>query len=236
MEYDLYRGAAHFDGTVVVADIHVGLEDALYREGWSFPLEEENHLAAKLEDVADHFDPERFVLNGDTLHEFGRIPRGLGEKLEGLLELLEIYADDVVLVEGTHDRMLESVTDREVLKSCRAGGTLIFHGDEEPGEEGQTSLSDAGPPELSVVGHEHPAIEIEGEKRQCYLRATLDDAEMLVLPSFNEMNSGTAVNKMRPHDFMSPLLRRATSIRPLVETDEHEVLEFPPLDQMRHML
>lgn len=235
MEFELYRGAAHLDGTCVVADLHVGLEDALYREGWSFPFEERNHLRRKLRDVADRFEPERFVLNGDILHEFGRVPEGLDEKLRDLLEALEFRGADVELVEGTHDRMLREVTDREVLTSLREGPALIQHGDSEPEEE-QSSLGDAGALELYVQGHEHPAIEIEGEKRQCYLLADLGDADVLVLPSFNEMNSGTAVNEMRPRDFMSPLLRRADSIRPLVETDDSEVLEFPPLEEMRHML
>jgi len=238
MEFELYRGAAYLDDTCVVADIHVGLEDALYREGWNFPIGEENHLAEKLKDVADRFEPERFVLNGDVLHEFGRVPKGLGDKLWSLLQPLECRVDEVVLVEGTHDRMLESVMDREILESYRIGRALVLHGDMEPGDISgeQSDLQSAWAPEIYVQGHEHPAIEIEGEKRQCYLKAEVDSVEVLVLPAFNEMNSGTAVNRMRSRDFMSPLLRRANRVRPVVETEGGELLEFPPLDEMRDFL
>lgn len=237
MEPELFDGAVLLGDTCVVADVHLGLEDSLRGTGLNFPLNEGDRLRQRLEGVMDRFEPGRFVLNGDILHEFGRIPRGLDERLDELLELLESRVDEVVLIEGKHDRMLETVTDREVLREYRVDGALVLHGDAEPGDlsDGQDSLRDAGSPGLYVIGHEHPAIEIEGEKRCCYLLGEARGAEVLVLPAFNELSRGVTVNRMGREDFMSPLLRDAANLRPLVEAGD-EVLEFPPMGEIRRFL
>ncbi|MFC6726746.1 metallophosphoesterase, partial [Halobium palmae] len=95
------------------------------------------------------------------------------------------------------------------------------------------------PPRLYVVGHDHPAIEIEGQKRPCFLYGpgVYRGADVLVLPAFNRLARGVTVNGRWGSDFQSPLLSRVNEFRPVVyDTDSQETLEFPPLGKLRRML
>lgn len=212
------------DGTCVAADLHLGLADALRRKGVSFPLDEEERLLERLEALIDRFGPETLVLDGDVLHEFGDIPPGLGEKFGRMMGFLEGWVEEVVLLEGSHDKMLPFISEDEVEAEYRIGDVLILHGDEEPG---------ARWPSTVVMGHEHPAMEVEGGKVPCYLVAKLEGSEVVVLPSMNGLTRGVTVNEMEPDDFMSPILRRSRAIRPIIELED-DLLEFPALTEARN--
>ena len=106
---------------------------------------------------------------------------------------------------------------------------MICHGHEAP-------ETDA---ERYVVGHDHPTIEIEGQRRPCYLVAAdaYEGAEVVMLPAFNRLLAGVRVNEMRAGEFMSPLIQRVDEFEPLVwDEGREECLSFPPLGEFRGML
>ena len=90
-----------------------------------------------------------------------------------------------------------------------------------------------------VVGHDHPAIEIEGKRHPCLLfgPATFRGADVLVLPAFNRLAPGTTDNGMSRRDFQTPLVTDVDALRPVVwDADREESLSFPPLGEFRQML
>jgi metallophosphoesterase superfamily enzyme len=102
-----------------------------------------------------------------------------------------------------------------------------------------------------VIGHVHPTIGIEGDRRPCFLRGegTYRGADLLVLPAFTRLAPGVAVNDMRTGAFDSPLVTDADRLAPVVvdpgggddgvdagEGSAGEPLRFPPLGEFRGLL
>ena len=89
-----------------------------------------------------------------------------------------------------------------------------------------------------VVGHDHPTLDVEGQRRPCYLHGRgANGAGLLVLPAFSRLPTGVAVNDMTGADFQSPLVDAADSLRPVVRDEAADrTHEFPPLGECRQLL
>lgn len=226
LDADLRGRAAYLRAaeTLVVADVHVGRAAA---SAVDFPLGERPDLRSRLRESIDVYDPEEVVFAGDVLHRFDAVPATARETLDSLVACCRAAGARPVLVRGNHDAMLDAVEGIPVRDTYRVGDALVCHGHERP---------DAAA-DRYVVGHDHPAVEIEGRKRPCFLygEGVADGADLLVLPAFNRLAAGVTVNELRASDFQSPLVDDADALRPLVYDDD-EVLTFPPLGRLRRLL
>jgi putative SbcD/Mre11-related phosphoesterase len=207
---------------LVLADLHLGRGRT---SNVSLPLPEREVIAERLDELLEAFEPETVVVAGDVCHAFSTVPGGVEETLDALRERVREAGADLVLVEGNHDAMLSSIA--EPTSEHRLGnGTLVYHGHERPG----------GDADRYVIGHEHPAIEIEGRRHPCFLwgEGVYRGADVLVLPAFTELAAGTIVNGLRGSDTQSPLLSSIGRFRPVVADDgDAGTLVFPPLDSLR---
>jgi putative SbcD/Mre11-related phosphoesterase len=231
----VYRDrAVCLDGTLVLADLHFGKGAASNVE---FPLGAEADVVDRLGDLLDRFEPGEVVLAGDVFHTFEYVPDAASEALGDVVAAVREAGAELVVVEGNHDTMLDSVYAGEVRDSYELsspdGGetTVVCHGHEEPAVDA----------DRYVIGHDHPAIVIEGQKRPCFLdgRGAYRRSDVLVVPSFNRMVAGVSVNgrvgTARPE--LSPLVTRVAQFRPVVwDEAAGETLEFPPLGQFERML
>lgn len=214
---------------LVVADLHLG-RDA--DSNVQLPLGEAENVAERLAGLLDRFEPAIVVFAGDVLHAFDRIPAGVEESLDTLRAAVADVGARLVVTPGNHDGLL-AATDLECHDEFRLpDGTVVCHGHDAP-------ETDA---DRYVVGHDHPAIRIEGTKHPCYLLGdgTYRDADVVVLPSFNPLVRGTVVNSMSRRDFGSPVVADGDPIgayRPVVwDEATGEALEFPPLSEFRRLL
>jgi hypothetical protein len=237
------------EDALVVADLHVGRDAASAVE---LPLGERADLTDRLADLLAAFDPAEVVLAGDVLHAFDRVPEGVPETVAALRGAVAAADADLVAVRGNHDAMLDSVLDStvETREQYRLGDTVVAHGHAEPeapeqsgdeaADDGTAGGADChGGVDRYVVGHDHPAIEIEGVRRPCLLYGpgTYRGADVLMLPAFNRLAPGTTVNGMGTRDFQSPVVTDADALRPVVRDPEAgETLSFPPLGELRKML
>jgi putative SbcD/Mre11-related phosphoesterase len=231
----VYRDRAVFlDGTLVLADLHFGKGAASNVE---FPLGAEDDAVDRLGDLLDHFAPDEVVLGGDVFHTFEYVPDVAEEALASAVRTVREAGAELVVVEGNHDTMLDSAYAGEVHQAYELSDsdgsetTVVCHGHEEPNVDA----------DRYVIGHDHPAIVIEGQKRPCFLdgRGVYRGADVLVVPSFNRMVAGVSVNgrvgASRPE--LSPLVTRIAQFRPVVwDETADETLEFPPLGQFERML
>ena len=217
--------AVVFGDTLVLADLHVGKGSS----NLELPVGDSTDVLDRLSGLLSRHDPETVVVAGDLLHSFSTVPHTVEDTLEGLRKRCRDHGAPPVVTPGNHDAMLDSVWDGATTREYEAGDTVILHGHEPP-------ETDA---ERYVVGHDHPTIEIEGQRRPCYLvgEAAHDGADVVMLPAFNRLLAGVRVNEMRATEFMSPLIRDADQFRPLVwDETAREVLDFPPLGEFRRML
>ncbi|MFC6728970.1 metallophosphoesterase [Natronoarchaeum mannanilyticum] len=236
----LYLPAAD---ALVCADLHVGRDRSSNVE---LPLGESDDLLDRIEALLSRFEPSEFVVAGDALHSFDRVPRGVATTFADLAELVADAGAEFVVTTGNHDTMLDSVIGGDAAATEVAGeladaatvadeyrlsgiDAVVLHGHEQPGADA----------EVYVCGHDHPAIRIEGKRHPCYLfgEGVRGGADVLVVPAFNRLAPGTLVNRARSDGFQSPLLDRSSAFRPIVRDDDAaETFWFPPLDELRSML
>ncbi|MDD3856607.1 MAG: metallophosphoesterase [Methanoculleus sp.] len=223
--FGFYKGALYVreQSLCVVSDIHIGLSEALYRQGLHFPLHEEETLLKRFEAILSRFKPQVFVLDGDIFHAFDRVSRETKEAFETILAALRAECE-VVLVRGSHDVMLPAIRGGMVERYDRGGYTVV-HGDQAVDDHGTL-----------IIGHDHPAIGIDLVRFPCFLygRDAARGKDLVVMPAFNPLSPGVTINYARGRDFLSPILRRvdAGSLQPVVEVDG-EVVVLPPLAGIR---
>lgn len=224
--------AVCIDGTLVLADLHFGKGAASSVE---FPLGAEDDEVDRLRRLLDHFDPDEVVLAGDVFHTFEYVPDVAEAALSDVVGAVRGAGARLVVIEGNHDTMLDAVYGGRVRDSYELDvdgeRVVVCHGHEEPGVDA----------DRYVVGHDHPAIVIEGQKRPCFLdgRGAYHRSDVLVVPSFNRLVAGVSVNGRvgvsRPE--LSPLVTRVGEFRPVVwDGEAAETLRFPPLAQFEKML
>ncbi len=213
-------------GICAASDIHIGLEDELRRQGLAFPLEEEQMLLGRLDEVLDKFKPSVFVLAGDIVHSFDRMDKNVRDKFVAVMKLLEDQCT-VILLRGSHDTMLTTLGKEPLDRydAHDAGGFTFAHGHESI--DNHSNL---------IMGHEHPVIEIEMERLPCFLygKSVINGRDLFVLPAFNPLCQGVTINHVEGRDFLSPMLRRLDTgeLAPVVEV-KGEVLAFPKMRGLR---
>lgn len=236
---EYFGGAAFFPAIDVaaVADIHIGFEAALQAEGFAMPLDEDKMLLQRFKDVIRRFNPGILVLDGDVLHEFGRVRKNAQKSFDRIMLALLASVDEVVAITGSHDRMidtaLQSIDGIRLEQSYFSGGVLFTHGDTIPERAKDKDVK------MIVIGHDHPTLDVEMKKEPCFLygKKAWHGKDVLVLPAFNPLCAGTSINYLDSADFLSKFIREGDigSYRPIMVV-EGEVLEFPPLKEFRDMI
>ena len=212
--------------TLVVADLHVGRGTGGNLE---FPVGSGTEMVERFRSLVERHAPETVVVAGDLLHSFQTVPRTVEDTVARLGRACVDAGARPVVTPGNHDTMLASVWDGPTERERRVADTVVLHGHEPPEREA----------DRYVVGHDHPAIEIEGQRRPCYLVGPdqYGGREVVMVPSFNKLNAGVAVNEMAASDFLSPLVTAADQLRPVVwDEQSRETRTFPPLGEFRRML
>ncbi len=210
---------------LVLADLHLGRSRTANVE---LPLPERTAIGSRLADLLEIFDPGTVVLAGDICHSFSTIPRGVAGTFERIRDRIEAAGAAFVAVRGNHDVMLDSLAD-PVSETRLQDGTVVHHGHEPPDADA----------ERYVVGHDHPAIEIEGVRHPCFLwgERIYRDGDVVVVPAFTELAAGRVLNGIRGEDMGSPLLSDLDAFRPVVREEENgKTLVFPPLGAFRGFL
>lgn len=211
--------------TLVIADLHLGRATT---SAVDLPLPEDSSIRSRLEGLIDQFDPAELVVAGDVLDSFSRVPEGVEATLKELRSSVVSAGVELTVVEGNHDPMLSELTD--TIAERRLGETtLVCHGHEHPDHSA----------DRYVIGHDHPAIVIEGQRRPCFLYGpgAYEGGDVIALPSFNELIAGTNVNQLDGEHLQSPFLESLETFRPIVvEEASGETYRFPPLGTMREFL
>ncbi len=202
-DLELLPGGAvmlHRSRTVVVADLHLGCEATLEREGLSLPRVQAKKIEAYLISVIEAVGPDRLVVAGDLKHDFSR---NLTQEWNEVTCFVRAVADlvDLVVVRGNHDNFLSvilSELDIPFRRDCRVGDHTVLHGHTETTAEGPL-----------IIGHIHPSILLRDNvgarvKSPCYLYDHMRG--ILVLPALSIVSPGMDVVGTPSSDAVSPLI------------------------------
>lgn len=211
------------DTSLVIADVHLGIEYDLYYSGINIP----SQIAGRIERVRRYIDevnPDRIILLGDIKHNVPRTSFQEADEVPMFLDELAKHAI-VEIIPGNHDGGIEALIPRNPdisLRSSRGAvidGVAYFHGHTWP----DPSLLKC---KNWVVSHNHPTIKLTDNvghtiTRQAWIRAKLDesavkanykpeefewsDPEVIIVPCFNELCGGIAFNESWHDDLLGPL-------------------------------
>lgn len=191
---------------LVVADLHIGFEESLNRQGMMVPRFHLKDLTERLGSMIKRARPETIIVNGDIKHEIGTISGQEWREALKVLDLLARNSRKVILIKGNHDKILGPIARKrgiEIAESyeIKEKGILILHGHKE--------ITIPKRIRTIIIGHEHPAVSIrEGERSErfkCFLKGKYGGKEIIVLPSLNLLTEGTDVLK---EDILSPFLKQ----------------------------
>ena len=225
--------ALFFDFTLIIADVHIGYEEALNKQGVLVPRVQFEEMAKRMERIFDALKSKKIdmiIINGDLKHEFGTISEQEWRNTLKFLDLLAKHCSEIVLIKGNHDTILGPIARKRnvrVVDSFNIGKVLITHGDK------VLNLKDY---ETIIIGHEHPAVSLkEGpriEQFKCFLKGRYKGKNLIVQPSFNTMVGGTDILKDK---ILSPFLRQNLD-KFDVYIVEDKVYEFGKLGKLRRIV
>lgn len=203
-------------GWVCVADLHLGIEVQLRRSGFNIPSQTPKMLSA-LETLSTRAD--RLIILGDLKHRIPAVSYRENREIPPFMTRLGELYKEIVVVAGNHDGGIAAVLPPDV-KKISGAGTLIedtgfVHGHVWPSKSAMSG-------KRLVMGHIHPSVLLVdsiGSKtnEKCWIRSGLDCGrvldrydhcpdEMVVVPAFNPLLTGTPINGRRGA-YLGPLFR-----------------------------
>ncbi|MFO8015961.1 MAG: metallophosphoesterase [Candidatus Woesearchaeota archaeon] len=189
---------------LIIADLHIGFEEALNKQGILVPRFQFNDLRSRLRNMIRKARPQTIVVNGDIKHEFGRVSEQEWRETLKILDLLLESSKEVVLVKGNHDTILGPIAGKRGVRitdsyEIEDRGILVMHGHETTGIPKHIRTI--------ITAHEHPAVSIRDGPRvevfKCFLKGSWKGKELIVMPSLNLATEGSDITK---EDILSPFL------------------------------
>jgi hypothetical protein len=206
--------------TLVIAEMHLGLEYELYKSGVFIPAQ-----ATQFEKTIDKLirltKAKTLVIVGDIKH---KVP---GSSIREDREIPRMLANiskkiKTILVKGNHDDRIEEIVPENVkIYSSRGfhiGKYGFFHGHAWPSKRLFAC-------DYLFMGHLHPAIEFRDSfgfrsVEQVWVRGRLDEEKVkkkfgvkkagklktVILPVFNKLLSGIGINRLAKEELIGPIL------------------------------
>jgi len=201
--------ALTFDKTLIIADLHIGIEHVLRNAGFNIPSQSKK-MMEKIIMLCRKQNINRVVIVGDIKHNIPNTSYQEFDEIPGFFEeLLKFCSVDVV--PGNHDGGIKKLLSKNVKIHSSRGFIFndigFFHGHSWPDENIMKC-------EYVVMGHNHPVIVFKDKlgyrsSKTCWLRGKMlknrdryktTNPEIIIMPSFNKL-CGNPVNQKK---FLGP--------------------------------
>ncbi|MFA4934427.1 MAG: metallophosphoesterase [Candidatus Methanoperedens sp.] len=205
--------------TLVIADIHLGIEWELYHKGFSIPSQVKKRTT-RIRDYIMKAKPDRIVLLGDIKHNVPVTSWQEKQEVPAFLKELAAFAP-VDIVPGNHDGDIENLVPENVTVHGMRGFVLddvgYFHGHTWPDVELLFASH-------VVMSHNHPTIRftdtlghavseevwirthfIEKPIREHYGDIIWGNPEVIIMPAFNELCGGIPFNESLHEELLGPV-------------------------------
>ena len=197
--------------TIIVADLHIGIEEYFKRSGYRVPNLTRS-MNERLVALIKKHRAKKVVILGDLKHSIVGSEKGerydVKEFVRSIMDLAHL-----TLVKGNHDGGLQYLADRlgfelHSPKGFKLGDIGLAHGHAHPSEEVMGS-------KMFVMAHEHPVARLTdrlgfGTVMKCWLKTGFTVKKMprqfIVMPAFNDYLGGTPMND-KEGKFISPLMK-----------------------------
>ena len=180
--------ALYFESILVIADVHIGYEEALNKQGVLVPRLQFNDMVNRMNHIFTLLKEKpitTIVVNGDLKHEFGTISEQEWRNTLKFLDLLAKNCNQIVLVKGNHDNILGPIARKrnvKVVDSFKVGSlTQKSNSEKNPFKELKNIIKREEPVKkilishgdkilpkevlndvsTIIIGHEHPAVSLK---------------------------------------------------------------------------
>jgi putative SbcD/Mre11-related phosphoesterase len=206
--------------TLVIAELHLGLEYEIYKSGVTIPPQREKFLAT-LEKLIEITKAKKLVIVGDIKH---KVPGSTIREDREIPRFLEQISSKVktIIVKGNHDDRIEEIVPKKIKIYSAHGFKMkkygFFHGHAWPSKNLMKC-------DYIFMGHIHPAIEFRDDLgyrswEKVWIRGKLNEEKVkkkfglhktgklniIVIPTFNNILGGKAVNRIAIEQQISPLI------------------------------
>ena len=211
---------------LVIADLHFGIEYSLARAGAHLPSETEQ-ITEHILELCSRFDVLQLILLGDIKHTVPMTSKQEWYELPRVFTKLSKVIESIEIIPGNHDGNLRKIIPSNLktvhfhpMSGIVLHGIGFFHGHTWPAIEVlQTSQT--------LMAHNHPNVlfvdKLGGRvSYSCWVRGQVDfkraavhypdqkkpknRSEIIIMPAFNDIGSGTPVNIEKP-EFLGPMLK-----------------------------
>ena len=215
------------DDILVIADLHIGLEEELREKGIHVPSQAEG-MGRRLTAIAERRDATRLVILGDVKHLVPKMASRERRDVYVFFRDLASTFKEIYIAQGNHDGMLKNIVPRNVRFKPAYGFRIedvgFCHGHAWPYKKVMEGS-------VLVMGHNHPAAAFRdamGHRQivPCWMRLAFLrkhrkypklPKQAIVVPAFNELCGGVPVNDVRAR-FLGPLFDDE-----LVDVDEASI-------------
>ena len=165
--------------TIAIADLHIGWEMALSKEGIHVPTQTPK-LLKKLEELLSAYKPDRLLILGDVKHTVATAEKIEWQDVPDFFNELRKQVKEISVVRGNHDGNLEALLPENIKMLPATGSTIgdvgFFHGHQWPSPDllKCTTL---------VMGHVHPVVAFRDPAgfrvtRQVWVKARCNTTEL----------------------------------------------------------
>ncbi len=181
------KPAAVIKDTLVIADLHLGLEFELQRKGFNIPSQFKP-FSREISELSQ--ECERIIILGDLKHTITGF--SWPERVY-LPEFIRSLNKEVILVKGNHDGDIEEYLNIHLVPSSgfEFEDYWLFHGHARPRE-----LRDH-----MIMAHVHPVLRIKDSlggiiTEKVWVKAKYEGKKLLIMPAFNPLITGADVHEI----------------------------------------
>jgi putative SbcD/Mre11-related phosphoesterase len=209
---------------LIIADLHFGLEYSLAKAGAQLPSQTKR-ITEHIIDLCKRNKVTQLILLGDIKHTVPITSKQEWRELPNVfLNLLDVV-ESIDIIPGNHDGNLKRLipNENDGIRFHPASGAVLhgigfFHGHTWPAPKVLKTNQ-------MIMAHNHPNVlfidKLGGRvSYSCWVRCRLDrkaaserypelpsgDPELIIMPAFNDLGSGTPVNAPKP-EFLGPILK-----------------------------
>ncbi|MDE1851158.1 MAG: metallophosphoesterase family protein [Candidatus Micrarchaeota archaeon] len=206
------KPAMKIGSTLVVSDLHIGLEFKFSGSGVYFP-NASRKMANEILEICKASKASDLVILGDVKESIGNVTRDEENALREFFETLKGVR--IRIAKGNHDAYLDRILkklgfDVPVEKEIFLGNAALMHGNFMPSSEAMKKR-------YLVMGHGHMAAYVNGELEKVWFIAGIGKgagrsysecnaaAKLIIVPAFNSMITGSGFSTESKRHM--PLLR-----------------------------
>jgi len=193
--------------TLVIADLHIGIESELRQQGLNVPSQTQTMLK-KIIFLCEKYKPKNIIILGDIKHNIPSSTIQERKDVKRFLEEIKKYST-IDIVPGNHDGNIHKLTSEDIILHSSKGYIIenigFIHGHRWPSPEIMKSKQ-------IIMAHIHPTIMITDRLNHrsfepCWVRTRFDkikvkerypnskNPEIFIIPAFNRFCGGAPINK-----------------------------------------